>query len=144
MIRPVLSGECENNRAWGLLIFAMRMVYHLPNCGTCQRIIRDLKLAERGFSLRDIKGQPVQPGELEEMRTLSGSYASLFSKRAIKYKTMGLKDRVLTEDEIRGLILEDYTFLKRPVVIIDGELFAGSEQNTLDLLAARLGGGDPV
>jgi arsenate reductase len=142
MIRHVLGGEGENNRGAGLFLFAMHIVYHLPNCGTCQRIIRDLKLAERGFSLRDIKGQPIQPRELEEMRALSGSYASLFSKRAIKYKTMGLKDRVLTEDDIRGLILEDYTFLKRPVVIIEGVLFAGSEQKTLDMLAEHLAGRD--
>jgi arsenate reductase len=116
----------------------MNTVYHLPNCGTCQRIIRDLRLADRGFQLRDIKSQPIQPEELDGLREMSGSYASLFSKRAIKYKTMGLKDRTLSEDEYCALILEDYTFLKRPVIIFGKDLYAGSDQKTLDVLAHRL------
>lgn len=120
----------------------MKIVYHLTQCGTCQRIIRDLKLLERGFQLRDIKQQPIQTTDLDNMRTMAESYASLFSKRAIKYKTMGLKDRTLSEEEYRALILEDYTFLKRPVIIIGNELYAGNEQKTLDRLASRLDASD--
>ena len=121
----------------------MRTVYHLTQCGTCQRIIRDLKLVERGFELRDIKLQPIQPAELDRFREKTGSYDALFSRRAIKYKTLGLKDRNLTEDEIRSFILEDYTFLKRPVIIIGEDVFAGNEQKTLDRVAARLQSSDP-
>lgn len=116
----------------------MKTVFHLTQCGTCQRIIKDLKMEARGFELRDIKLQPIRPEELDAMRDRSGSYASLFSKRAIKYKTMGLKDRTLTEDEYRALILDEYTFVKRPVVIFNDVLFAGNDQKTLDRLAALL------
>jgi arsenate reductase len=116
----------------------MRTVFHLTQCGTCQRIIRDLKLVERGFTLRDIKQQPIQPAELDRLRDQTGSYLSLFSKRAIKYKTMGLKDRQLSEDDLRALILEDYTFLKRPVIVAGDEIFAGNEQKTLDRVSAHL------
>jgi arsenate reductase len=116
----------------------MRTVFHLTQCGTCQRIIRDLKLVERGFTLRDIKQQPIQPAELDRLRDQTGSYLSLFSKRAIKYKTMGLKDRQLSEDDLRALILEDYTFLKRPVIVAGDEVFAGNEQKTLDRVSALL------
>ena len=122
----------------------MRTVYHLTQCGTCQRIIRDLKLVDRGFELRDIKLQPIQPAELDRFREKTGSYDALFSRRAIKYKTLGLKDRNLTEDEIRSFILEDYTFLKRPVIIIGEDVFAGNEQKTLDRVAARLQSSDPA
>ncbi len=121
-----------------ICIILMKTVFHLTQCGTCQRIIRDLKLVERGFTLRDIKLQPIQPAELDAFRERTGSYLSLFSKRAIKYKTMGLKDRQLSEDDLRSLILEDYTFLKRPVIIIGDEVFAGNEQKTLDRVAAQL------
>jgi arsenate reductase len=117
---------------------SMKTVFHLTQCGTCQRIIKDLKLEARGFELRDIKLQPIRPEELDAMRELSGSYASLFSKRAIKYKTMGLKDRTLSEDEYRALILDEYTFVKRPVVMFNNVLFAGNEQKTLDGLSALL------
>ncbi len=122
----------------------MRTVYHLTQCGTCQRIIRDLKLVERGFELRDIKLQPIQPAELDRFREKTGSYDALFSRRAIKYKTLGLKDRNLSEDEIRSFILEDYTFLKRPVIIIGEDVFAGNEQKTLDRVAAHLQSTDPA
>ncbi|MFY7792241.1 MAG: arsenate reductase family protein [Chitinophagaceae bacterium] len=116
----------------------MKTVYHLTQCGTCQRIIRDLKLVERGFELRDIKLQPIQPAELDQFREKTGSYDSLFSRRAIKYKTLGLKNQILKEDDLRALILEDYTFLKRPVIIIGDEVFAGNEQKTLERIAVRL------
>lgn len=122
----------------------MRTVYHLTQCGTCQRIIRDLELVERGFELRDIKLQPIQPAELDRFREKTGSYDALFSRRAIKYKTLGLKDRNLSEDEIRSFILEDYTFLKRPVIIIGEDVFAGNEQKTLDRVAAHLQSTDPA
>ena len=116
----------------------MKIVYHLTQCGTCQRIIRDLKMVERGFELRDIKLQPVQPAELDQFRKKTGSYDSLFSRRAIKYKTLGLKNQILMEEDLRALILEDYTFLKRPVIIIGEEVFAGKEQKTLERIAVRL------
>lgn len=122
----------------------MKTVYHLTQCGTCQRIIRDLKLAERGFEFRDIKLQPIEPAELDRFREKTGSYDALFSRRAIKYKTLGLKDRDLSESEIRSFILEDYTFLKRPVIIIGEDVFAGSEQKNLDRVAARLQSMDPA
>lgn len=122
----------------------MKTVYHLTQCGTCQRIIRDLKLAERGFEFRDIKLQPIEPAELDRFREKTGSYDALFSRRAIKYKTLGLKDRDLSESEIRSFILEDYTFLKRPVIIIGEDVFAGSEQKNLDRVAARLQSLDPA
>jgi arsenate reductase len=116
----------------------MKTVYHLTQCGTCQRIIRDLKLVERGFELRDIKLQPIQPAELDQFREKTGSYDSLFSRRAIKYKTLGLKNQILKDEDLRALILEDYTFLKRPVIIIGDEVFAGNEQKTLERIAVRL------
>ena len=116
----------------------MKTVFHLTQCGTCQRIIRDLKLAEHGFTFRDIKQQPIEPAELDMFREKTGSYLSLFSKRAIKYKTMGLKDRQLSEEDLRLLILEDYTFLKRPVIVVGNEVFAGNEQKTLDRVSVLL------
>jgi arsenate reductase len=69
---------------------------------------------------------------------LSGSFESLFSKRALKYKEMKLKDRKLEEKDYRELILKEYTFLKRPVIIIDDKIFAGSDKKTIAELIATL------
>lgn len=115
----------------------MKKVYHLSSCSTCQRIIRDLNLTE-GFELQDIKSNKITPDQLDQMKEMSGSYESLFSRRAMKYKEMGLKDKSLSEDDYRNLILEEYTFLKRPVVLVEDKIFVGNAKKNVEALAAAL------
>ena len=116
----------------------MNRVYHLPHCGTCQDIIRENALDTKGFSFRDIKTDPITPADLDAMKKLAGSYEALFSRKAIKYKTLGLKDRKLTEEDYRSLILEEYTFLKRPVIVHGKALYAGSDKKTKEALRSEL------
>ncbi|GAB4131418.1 MAG: arsenate reductase [Bacteroidia bacterium] len=84
--------------------------------------------------MQDIKTHTITPAQLEEMKALSGSYEALFSRSAQKYKSMGLKDAALTEQDYRKLILEEYTFLKRPVVIIGKSIFIGNSKNNVEML----------
>lgn len=116
----------------------MKRVFHLSNCGTCQKIIQDQNLKEHGFEFQDIKSEPITPAQLDMMKKLTGSYESLFSRRALKYKSLGLKDRRLTEKDYRNFILEEYTFLKRPVILDGEQIFVGSEQKTLRALGEYL------
>ena len=95
----------------------MRKLYHLSTCSTCQRIIKNLDISGSGLILQDIKTEKITTEQLEEMSRLAGGYEPLFSRRSMKYKSMGLKDKVLSEDDYRNLILEEYTFLKRPVKV---------------------------
>lgn len=83
------------------------------------------------FEFQDIKTTKITDVQLQEMAKLSGSYESLFSRRAIKYKTIGLKDKELTENDIKKLILEEYTFLKRPVIFINDTIFVGNSAKTV-------------
>ena len=69
---------------------------------------------------------------------MADSYEALFSRRAIKYKEMGLKNKALTEKDFRKLILEEYTFLKRPVVIKGKEIYIGSEKKNVEALKKAL------
>ena len=87
-----------------------------------------------GFTIREIKTKPITVSELEEMFQLSGSYESLFSRRAKKYAAMGLKDQKLEEKDYKLLILSDYTFLKRPVIISGSTIFIGSDKKNIQLL----------
>ncbi len=116
----------------------MKKIYHLSNCKTCQKVIAELNNGE-GFVLQDIKTEKITAEQLEEMRAMAGSYEALFSRKAMKYRSMGLHQRQLTEDDYRQLILEEYTFLKRPVVIIEDELFAGSTKDTLAATKVKAG-----
>ncbi len=88
--------------------------------------------------MQEIKTEKITASQLDEMKKLAGSYEALFSRRAIKYKEMGLKDKPLTEKDYRKLILEEYTFLKRPVVIINDKIFIGSEKKSIEALKQAL------
>ena len=66
------------------------------------------------------------------MYALSGSYEALFNKRARLYKSLGLKDKNLTENDFKKYLLEEYTFLKRPVFIIDDKIFKGNSKKEIE------------
>jgi arsenate reductase len=68
------------------------------------------------------------------MKKMAGSYEALFSRVALKYKTLDPKPA--TEKEYRKLILEEYTFLKRPVAIIDNQIFIGNSKTNVEKLKA--------
>ena len=113
----------------------MKKAYYLQNCSTCNRILSDLKWNNEA---QEIRSEKITSDQLEQMSKLAGSYEALFSKRAIKYKSMGLKEKVLLEDDYKRLILEEDTFLKRPVFIIDDEIFIGNSKSVIDSLKQKL------
>ena len=95
------------------------------------RIIDELKINDE-FILQDIKSESITKTQLEEMRSFTDSYQSLFSKRARLYKELGLKEKNLTEDNFKKFILEHYTFLKRPVTIINDQIFIGNSKKVVE------------
>jgi arsenate reductase (glutaredoxin) len=109
----------------------MKIVYCVATCGTCQKIIKDADLLKKGYTSQNIKEEKITAAQLDEMKNMIGSYEALFSRRALKYKSMGLKNKKLTEIDYRDLILQEYTFLKRPVVISGKKIFSGSEKKTV-------------
>src|SRR6195952_3952684 len=112
----------------------MKKMYHLATCTTCQAIIKDTKVDKKGFDMQDIKTEKITAAQLDEMKKMAGSYEALFSRRAMKYKQLGLKDKQLAEKDYRNYILEEYTFLKRPVTIINNKIFVGSDKKTVEEL----------
>lgn len=108
----------------------MKKIYYLKTCDTCKRIIKSLPNTS-GFFFQDIKEEPITVKQLDEMFALTGSYETLFSKRAKLYKEMGLKDENLTETDFKRYILEHYTFLNRPVLIIEDKIFVGNSPKTV-------------
>ena len=109
----------------------MRVFYFLNNCESCKRIQAELKLYS-SLTQIDIKKSPLTATQLEQLHSLVGSYEALFSKRAQLYKQRKLKEQVLSEGDFKALLLEHYTFLKRPVLLYDSKLFVG---NTAKVIA---------
>ena len=73
----------------------MKKFYFLSTCNTCQRILNHLDLNEE-FELQDIKKISITSKELVLLKSLTGSYESLFNKRAKLYKELGLKEKDLS------------------------------------------------
>lgn len=114
----------------------MNKIYHLGTCSTCKRILSEIDTSK--VELQDIKLNPLTEKQLNELRTLTSSYEALFSKRAMKYKSLGLAEKNLTEDDYKKYLLADYTFLKRPVAIIDQEIFIGNSKKNVEALKAKI------
>lgn len=113
----------------------MKKAYHLAQCSTCQHILKEVNWTEQE---QDIRTEKISPEQLDEMAEKIGSYEALFSRRAMKYKSMGLKDKNLTETDYRNLILEEDTFLKRPVFLVGENIFVGNSKKTVEALISAL------
>ncbi len=109
----------------------MKKIYYLSTCDTCKRILKELEPLD-GVVLQDIKTEAMTAEQVEEMQKLAGSYEALFSKRARLYRQMGLHEKQPSENELKGLILEHYTFLKRPIILIDDQIFVGNSKKVVE------------
>jgi arsenate reductase-like glutaredoxin family protein len=101
------------------------------------RIIDELNLPS-GFELQDIKTEAITEAQLEDMRALTDSYESLFSKRARLYKELGLKEKSLSDEDYKAYILEHYTFLKRPVLVYNDQIFIGNSKKTVEMAKSAI------
>lgn len=108
----------------------MKKIYHLSTCDTCKRIIKELDLP-MDFERQDIKQEEITVKQIDTLKELAGSYEALFSKRAKLYKERGLKDEVLSEEDYKRFILEHYTFLKRPVLVNEHQIFIGNSKKVV-------------
>ena len=105
-------------------------IYYLASCDTCRKIIKSLPNTDK-LAFQDIRQNPITIEELEEMHSLSESYEALFSKKAQLYKSLDLKNKSLSEADFKKYLLEHYTFLSRPVFIIDGKIYIGNSQKNI-------------
>lgn len=115
----------------------MKTVYYLKTCGTNRKIMAPLDLS--GWNLREIKTEPVTEEELDEMYKIAGSYEALFSRKSSQIKARGIDLKSLKEEDYKKLLLEHYTFVKRPVFLTDNKIFIGNDKSNLEKLNAFLG-----
>jgi arsenate reductase (glutaredoxin) len=116
----------------------MKHIWYLSTCSTCQRILLEVKPGPE-VVLQDIKVDKITPEQIDLMKKLAGSYEALFSRKALKYRSMGLDKEDLVEKDYRDLILTEYTFLKRPVAIIGDRIFIGNTKAVVEQLKQALG-----
>ena len=86
------------------------------------------------WELRELKSAPITEEELAQMYTLTKSYDTLFSRRSTQIKARGIDVKSLEEKDFKALILDHYSFLKRPVFLTEKEIFVGNEKKTIENL----------
>ncbi|WP_241828218.1 arsenate reductase family protein [Lacinutrix venerupis] len=118
-------------------IMMIDKVYYLKSCSTCIRILKELNLPEN-VELQNIKTEAITEEQIRQMKDLAGSYEALFSKRATLYKQRDLKNKNLTETDYKNLILEHYTFLSRPVFILNNKIFIGNSKANVEAVKNEL------
>ena len=115
----------------------MKKIYLLNSCSTCHRILQELK-PQKDVLLQDIKTEKISEQQLNEMKKLAGSYEALFSRKAMKYRALGLDKKQLSENDYKKFILEEYTFLKRPVIISGQSIFVGNAKASVEAAKKEL------
>ncbi len=115
----------------------MKKIFYLSTCDTNKRILKELNLSSE-FEKQDIKKNLISESELEEMYQFTRSYEALINKRAKLYSERGLKNKTLQEEDYKLLLLEHYTFLKRPVLINEDEIFVGNSKSVIALAKQSL------
>jgi arsenate reductase (glutaredoxin) len=110
-------------------------VYGLPYCTTCQKAVAYLEGKDVSVrSFRNLKEEPLSTDEVRALAAKVGGVEKLFSKRAMKYRQMGLHEREVAEDEMVKLMSEEYTFVTRPVIVRDDRATAGFSAKRVDEL----------
>lgn len=110
----------------------MKTVFYLKTCGTNKKIMSGLDL--EGWELREIKSKPITEEELDDMKAVAGSYEALFSKKSTQIKLREIDVKSLKEEDYKQLLLDHYTFLKRPVFLTEKEIFVGNEKENIEKL----------
>lgn len=115
----------------------MKHIFYLDTCSSCRRILRDVNPGGE-FEFQNVKESPISEKQLDYLAELNGSYESLFNKQARKYREMKLFEKALTEDDYRSLILKEYTFLKRPIFVVNTSIFICKNRNSIGNLKDKI------
>ncbi len=110
-------------------------LYGLPHCSTCQKAVAHLK--ELGVEIEkfhDVKENQLSKKEIERLVKLAGGAEKLFSKRAMKYRSLGLNEMELSDSDLLNYMFEEYTFIRRPVLVYGDTALAGFSKKKYDEL----------
>lgn len=110
----------------------MQKVFYLKTCGTCTKILKMFDLSD--WELRELKSSPITEKELAQMYEQTKSYEVLFSRRSTQIKARNIDVKSLEEKDFKDLILDHYSFLKRPVFLTNKEIFVGNDKKNIENL----------
>lgn len=114
----------------------MKKILYLSTCNTCKRIISELNTD--GFELQDTKKTLATKEDIEFLRQHVNSYEELINRRAQLWQKRDLKNKSLSEEDFKALLLEHYSFIKRPIFIDGDHVFIGNTKKVIADLKSHL------
>ncbi|CAI8277599.1 MAG: Uncharacterised protein [Bacteroidota bacterium] len=112
---------------------------YLSSCSTCIRIINELKIQDAAY-LQDVKKQKITPEQLAFLYAHTDSYETLINKRGRVYAQLKKEGEPLTEATYKALLDQEYSCLKRPILIWNDEIFLGNSKATVAQMNVALNG----
>lgn len=102
-----------------------------PKCSTCAKAQKWLDENHIEYSYRDIKLENPNKEELNEFYKKSGlPLKRFFNTSGLKYKELGLKDKLasMSEEKQLELLSTDGMLVKRPIVVTDDFVLVGFKE----------------
>lgn len=103
------------------------------------RIIKSLGI-EDAYFLQNVKEQMTSPEQLDFLYNFTNSYEGLINKRGRVFAQMKREKAVFSETVYKALLENEYSCLKRPILIWDNKVFLGNAKATVVKMKAALNG----
>ena len=99
-------------------------LYGLKNCDTCKKAIKALEGAGKAVSFVDIRAEADLPAKLPGWLDAVGAEA-LTNTRSTTWRGLDEAQRERAATDTRGLLSENPTLIKRPLIEAGGEVYVG-------------------
>lgn len=106
--------------------------YWYPKCGTCRKAKKWLDEHDISYDAIHIADHPPARDTLEELYRNSGlELKKFFNTSGMKYRELGLKDKVktLSDDELLDILASDGMLIKRPILTDGSKVTVGFKED---------------
>ncbi len=104
------------------------LIFCYPPCSTCKKALQWLDDRDISYTLRNIKEENPSLEELRQLHERSGlPLKKFFNTSGLKYKELGLKDKLadMSEEEQLALLASDGMLVKRPLLVTEDKVLTG-------------------
>lgn len=106
-------------------------VVGIKNCSTVKKALNWLDEKGVQYSFQDIKKDPLTEEEvLDLVKKLS--IQTVLNKRGTKWRSLELDADALSDQELFDLLVTHQTMIKRPVLVFDGAVMVGFDEEAYE------------
>ncbi len=103
------------------------------------RIINSLGIQNAAY-LQDVKQHKATAKQLDFLYNYTNSYEALINKRGRVYAQLKKEGADFTEAIYKQLLEQEYSCLKRPILIWNNKVFLGNSKDTIEQMKHALNG----